>query len=355
MGVVKELHWLSEEQILVTEPWNSQHVLLLASVGSAYIGSESDQDQFNSWAGAKAMESCWGEENNKKYIVTVKKAKAKCGQEDAPELELPPYRSMYRLVNLLTSSAERQEMEKMEQVFNMMKHLHQQEKHGFAPYTDSRDELMEKMMMKYTMKQMMKKFMSNEYQTEQSYIPYSADNNKYNYGMLRSKRDATDTIDLGDKLIGKLNAQIESLEAERGNLTCILKELGMINADNEIDVSSMKNKLKEYDIPTDWFKNRFEDLIDVCYEMANNLPENIADQYPTTYGRTYVHTFGQIKQFLKCYHAHHVRLCMDQDCKEKIESNYGPLTDIMDQTQLTEQQLFRAFRQIHSEDSFFEF
>jgi len=129
----------------------------------------------------------------------------------------------------------------------------------------------------------------------------------------------------------------------------------MINADNEIDVPSMKNKLNEYDIPTDWFKKRFEDLIDVCYEMANNLPENIADQYPTTYGRTYIHTFGQIKQFLKCYHAHHVRLCMDQDCKEKIESNYGPLTDIMDQTQLTEQQLFRAFRQIHSEDSFFEF
>merc|ERR1711936_1527381 len=304
-AVVKELHWLSEEQIPGTLNMKILAVLLLASVRSAYIGSESDQDQFNSWAG----------ENNKKYIVTVKKAKAKCGQEDAPELELPPYRSMYRLVNLLTSSAERQEMEKMEQVFNMMKHLHQQEKHhGFAPYTDSRDELMEKMMMKYTMKQMIKKFMSNEYQTEQSYIPYSADTNRYNYGMLRSKRDATDTIDLGDKLIGKLNAQIESLEAERGNLTCILKEIGMINTDNEIDVPSMKNKLNEYDIPTDWFKKRFEDLIDVCYEMANNLPENIADQYPT---------------------------------------NYGPLTDIMDQTQLTEQQLFRAFRQIHSEDSFF--
>merc|ERR1719430_916819 len=53
------------------------------------------------WVKMKAMESCWGSENMKSYTVEMKKAIAKCNNEDAPELSLPPFRSSYRFVNAM--------------------------------------------------------------------------------------------------------------------------------------------------------------------------------------------------------------------------------------------------------------
>ena len=137
-------------------------------------------------------------------------------------------------------------------------------------------------------------------------------------------------------------------------MTCVLKEMSILNADNEIDVRSMKIKLNEYNQPSEWFKNRSEDIIDNCFEMDNNLPANIEDQSiftreigkKLTYGRTYVHTFAQIKHFLKCYKDYHKKLCMDQDTKKNIESNYGPLEEILEHTGLTQYQLFTAFVQL---------
>merc|ERR1719219_3105363 len=57
------------------------------------------------WAKTKAMESCWGEDNMKIYTVNMKKAVAKCNQQDAPELDLPPLRGINRLTNNLVSMA----------------------------------------------------------------------------------------------------------------------------------------------------------------------------------------------------------------------------------------------------------
>jgi len=346
-------------------------ILLLASYGLAHQ-AQSDYHQFKNWAQAKAMESCWGEENNKVYVVTMKKAVAKCRQQDAPELELPPYRSAYRFVNILTSSADNMEQNKMEQMYNMMKFFHhQQQDHNdrFTPYNTHRSsqDMMKKMMMKYKMEQMMEKFMNEDsYRSMKNQMSYSPEHkmdfgnfdtfghkeNKakanFNFGMIRPARDAgdeTNPIDLGDKLIAKINAQKEAMVAEIGNMTCVLKEMGMLNADNEIDVRSLKIKLNEYDLPSEWFKIKFEDLIDNCYEVANNLPKSINEQSIIT-GDFGTVNLGQVKKFMKCYKECHMKLCMDQDTKKNIESNYGPLEEILEQTGWTEYQLLTAFRQL---------
>eukprot|EP00091_Calanus_sinicus_P003844 TRINITY_DN13_c0_g3_i8.p1 TRINITY_DN13_c0_g3~~TRINITY_DN13_c0_g3_i8.p1 ORF type:complete len:134 (-),score=38.91 TRINITY_DN13_c0_g3_i8:137-538(-) len=94
--VVKKILWQTKMKVLA--------VLLLASYGLAHQ-AQSDYHQFKTWAEAKAMESCWGEENNKIYVVQMKKAVAKCKQQDAPELELPPFRSSYKFINYLISGA----------------------------------------------------------------------------------------------------------------------------------------------------------------------------------------------------------------------------------------------------------
>merc|ERR1719260_4893 len=75
---------------------------------------------FRNWAQTKAMESCWGEENMKIYTVNMKKAVAKCHQVDAPELELPPFRSIDRLVNTLVSHANNMESHQFEKLYRMM-------------------------------------------------------------------------------------------------------------------------------------------------------------------------------------------------------------------------------------------
>lgn len=78
-------------------------LLALCLLGLA-AGSE-DYKMFMKWAKTKAMESCWGEDNMKIYTVNMKKAVAKCNQQDAPELDLPPLRGINRLINNLVSMA----------------------------------------------------------------------------------------------------------------------------------------------------------------------------------------------------------------------------------------------------------
>merc|ERR1712032_409731 len=73
-------------------------LLTLAAVGLADYESK---EMMSKWMQMKAMESCWGAENMKQYTVEMKKAIAKCSNEDAPELSLPPYRSSYRIVNAI--------------------------------------------------------------------------------------------------------------------------------------------------------------------------------------------------------------------------------------------------------------
>jgi len=133
--------------------------------------------------------------------------------------------------------------------------------------------------------------------------------------------------------------------AEIGNMTCVLQECGMLNAENQLDVRSMKQKLSAYTLPSKWFKTKFEELIDNCYEMATTLPASVEEENVVSgnFGEVNV---GQIKHFLKCYKDYHRKICMDQDTKTNIEENYGPVADILDQTGLTEHQLFTAFQHL---------
>merc|ERR1711971_966400 len=227
MGVVKKILWQTKMKVLA--------VLFLASYGLAHQ-AQSDYHQFKTWAEAKAMESCWGEENSKIYVVQMKKAVAKCKQQDAPELGLPPFRSSYKFINYLISGAN-----KMEQMYNFMRQFHdnQHEEHDRFSSYDQYD-MMKKMMMKYKMKQMMEKFMNaDSYENSNFDVSYSPEHkhhqkdhsskSRFNFGMLRRARDAGDTtkdLELGDKLIAKINAHKESMVADIGNMTCVLQECG---------------------------------------------------------------------------------------------------------------------------------
>ena len=76
----------------------------------AVVVADYEKEMVTKWIKMKAIESCWGSENMKLFTVEMKKAIAKCNNEDAPELSLPPYRSSYRFVNAMINQGNNMDM-----------------------------------------------------------------------------------------------------------------------------------------------------------------------------------------------------------------------------------------------------
>merc|ERR1719331_1728319 len=100
------------------------------------------------------------------------------------------------------------------------------------------------------------------------------------FNSYRSKRQATDSLDLGDRLVEKLAEQKHQMEAEIGNMTCVLKEINTLDASNNLDLQAMKRDAQQYAMPSPWFGKKYEELMDSCYEMATNLPATISTCRP---------------------------------------------------------------------------
>merc|ERR1712106_1183355 len=170
-------------------------VLLLAVVALGHQTQESEREQFYKFAVAKAMESCLGKDNVNKYTVNMKKAVAKCEQQDAPELDLPPFRSMYKFVNTIISSANRMDQQKLHQVFvalrimtnvqdyttnfisnsgsnwfkeKFMKHMMNEDEDDFHVRPYSFDNKMDSKMWKFEMMKMMKDIMNENNYSQSS-------------------------------------------------------------------------------------------------------------------------------------------------------------------------------------------
>ena len=232
---------------------------------------------------------------------------------------------------------------------------------------------MMKMMMKFSgeeknmdmseMMHSMEKMYGNNYKmTEQDYNKFdNKDNKNFNYSppqaRYRFKRQAsgstkpvdytkpTQGLDRGDRLFAKLQEQKQDMEAHVGNMTCVLRETKVLNKENEIDVQSLKKSMEQFTMPSPWFKNRFDEVIDICYETAVNIPASIVDEHNIEgdFGSV---NLAHVKTFMKCLKEGKQKLCMNQDTKNKIESNFGPIKTILEETKLTEYQLFPLVQQM---------
>merc|ERR1711892_34336 len=218
----------------------------------------------------------------------MKKAVAKCNQVDAPELELPPYRSVDRFVNTMLSFARDMESNQFEQLYKMMsvineehydrKNNHHNRRYQTRPYMKNDDSFMSEKMMPYDMmksqynnkhgmndnKMDMNKFekmfeMISEMKTQkkQYEAPVTAMRSSMDFDMpdfekmanfmanFRSKRAAdTDALALNDRLKEKIQHVFEEQQSKVGNMTCVLREMNCLNAENEIDIRAMKQDIE---------------------------------------------------------------------------------------------------------------
>merc|ERR1712106_917339 len=168
-------------------------VLLLAVVALGHQTQESEREQFYKFAVAKAMESCLGKDNVNKYTVNMKKAISKCEQQDAPELDLPPFRSMYKFVNAIISSANRMDQQKLHQVFVTLRMMTNAQDYYMNNYnSNSGSNWLKEKFMKYQMHQMMK-HMINEDEDDFHVRPYSfdtkMDNKMGKFEMMKMMKD----------------------------------------------------------------------------------------------------------------------------------------------------------------------
>jgi hypothetical protein len=333
--------------------------LLLALCMLGLASSSQDYKMFMKWAKTKAQESCWGEDNMKVYTVNMKKAVAKCQQSDAPELNLPPFRAANRFVNKLVGMAghreeEKDQLESLIQFMKFTKMMEMMNSHSHDSYNSYDDSSNNNMMEKLKMMMMMKNMNepSGPYKQYNSEYKSSGSNNFLKsqsqedmwkaISQMRFKRQADNSLALNDRLKEKLEGMMEEHVQKVSNMTCVLKELNVIDHHNNIDVNALKEDSKQYRMPSQWFADKYEVILDSCSQVAESLPARLQEEYvPKNYNGP-LKNLGKIKSFMDCCKSAKMKLCMQQDTKKKIETNFGPLEELMEgfNNQLTEEQVF---------------
>merc|ERR1712241_155737 len=359
-------------------------VFAIVLLATATLGWEMEEKMVKMWTKMKAHEACWGEENTKQYTVKMKKAIAKCTQQDAPELQLPIYRNPYRVVNGLLNGAQEHEryvVSLLETIANNMNNNNNNRMHnnmntmnngnfnqrnnGFnSQYGNSQYMNNEMVPLSQEYVQKLATEGMRQMQTQNQYNTHSTSNvmgklfqgqtfgsNHQNQGFgnnfnnLRFKRQAdagvTNVLDLGDRLRDKIVEAEKHAEQKIGNMTCVMKEMNIIHDNHEIDLAAMKQELRQMEL-SEWFQARIERDMDNCYAVAQNIPVDVQTAYAYP-GNPHL---SKLKAFMTCCKAAKTQSCVYQDVRDKLEKNFGPLQKLLDTTGLTEQQIFPLVLQL---------
>merc|ERR1712198_743375 len=131
---------------------------------------------------------------------------------------------------------------------------------------------MKMMMMKMKMKDMMRSnYQNDDEQLFNEFFKSMGSSNRmdnYRTGSYRKNDPMSQFKQMFNSFRSKRQAKI-------GNLTCVLKETNTIDASNNLDIQAMKRDMQQYTMPSPWFGQKYEEMLDTCYEMASNLPADI--------------------------------------------------------------------------------
>jgi len=330
--------------------------IVLACVGVVFAG----EDMFGmkkmqkTWAEHKAMESCFGENVMKTSLLKMKKAVVKCTGMDMPELELPMYNNPHRFVHALLESSEDLKTMKLFKAMSMM-HKGSQQQSQVAPIQlvlgqqqAPQDNMMKKMFMKMMMKKMFHTH-DNEDDNESPFgnmgsKKYGMDDDNSQYKMFenlmksmnRNKRAADDLFELGDRLTEKLQQKTEEMKAKMGNASCVLKELDIIDQNENLDVSGMVQSIENGEwgkFEDEWLEKQHIKDCRTCATFAETIPKSVFAE--CAYGEKW----GKIMMFFQCEKESKYKTCMNHDMKLKLEKSFGSLEDLEEKTGLPEYQL----------------
>jgi len=328
--------------------------IILACVGVVIAGDDmfGMKKMQKTWAEHKAMESCFGENVMKTSLLKMKKAVVKCTGMDMPELELPMYNNPHRFVHALLESSEDLKTMKLFKAVSMM-HKGNQQQSQVAPIQlvlgtqqAPQDNMMKKMFMKMMMKKMFQDKESDESpfgnMGSMKYGQQEDNQDQYKFfqnmmkAMNRNKRATDDLFELGDRLTDKLKQETEEWQAKLGNASCVLKELDIIDQNENLDISGMVQSVERGEwgeFPDQWLKEQHIKDCRTCATFADSIPKTVFEE--CAWGEKW----GRIMMFFQCEKDTKYKTCMNHDMKLKLEKSFGSLESLEEATGLPEYQL----------------
>merc|ERR1719458_414841 len=310
-----------------------------------------------SWMYHKSMESCFGEDMMKTSLLKCKKAVVKCTGVDAPELDLPMFKSPHRMVHALLESAENHQQMQLLQLMKAMNNNQQsssQQPSLQLVLGQQQAQPQENMFQKMIMKMAMKKLFQSESQASSPFGNMESAQSKkmeqmfsgggkFNLDLMqllaqnsRQRRATDDLYDLGDRLTEKLKMEQAKWQAELGNMSCILQECDMIDRNLDIDIESMIQGIERGDwgeFEDEWLKEQMIKNCRNCYDFSESVPYSVLQDCP------FGEKWGRIKMYMHCEKMAKWRTCMNYDMKQKLEKSFGKLEDLEKATGLPENQL----------------
>jgi len=309
---------------------------------------------YNEWAEWKAQESCYGSTAMEQWHVKHKKALRKCSGMPAPEIELYQNMKPNRMIHAMLRGMKEKNNEAMYDVVNRM--YNQQSGSSHSPQIhvvpiQQNDNMMMKMMKLMMMKRVMNKMVNNrdDYDRhdqddndmsgfEQFFQMYKDNKDKEGHKG-RYRRDAA-LYDLGDKLVEKLEMAQEQAQDKAGNVSCYLREFGYIDAENNLDLQGMLREWDSYDWGNNqWLKEKSKQGVQDCYDVTKAIPETILERYGDV-------KQWRIKKMMMCLDTHKKMECMCNDAKQMLEKHFKPLSELVQETGMSEMQLLKMTNMI---------
>jgi len=331
--------------------------IVLACVGVVFAG----EDMFGmkkmqkTWAEHKAMESCFGENMMKTSLLKMKKAVVKCTGMDMPELDLPMYNNPHRFVHALLEGAEDLKTMKMFKAMSVLGGQQYNQQSQASPIQlvlgqqqAPQDNMMKNMFMKMMIKKMFKEENRNVDESpfgNMGSMKYGENDNQDQYKFFqnmmkamnsRAKRATDDLFELGDRLTDKLKQETEEWQAKLGNASCVLKELDIIDQNENLDISGMVQSVERGEwgeFPDQWLKEQHIKDCRTCATFADSIPKTVFEE--CAWGEKW----GRIMMFFQCEKDTKYKTCMNHDMKLKLEKSFGSLESLEEATGLPEYQL----------------
>merc|ERR1739844_618574 len=259
------------------------------------------------------MESCFGENMMKTSLLKMKKAVVKCTGMDMPELDLPMYNNPHRFVHALLEGAEDLKTMKMFKAMSVLGGQQYNQQSQASPIQlvlgqqqAPQDNLMKKMFMKMMMKKMFQDKESDESpfgnMGSMKYGQQEDNQDQYKFfqnmmkAMNRNKRATDDLFELGDRLTDKLKQETEEWQAKLGNASCVLKELDIIDQNENLDISGMVQSVERGEwgeFPDQWLKEQHIKDCRTCATFADSIPKTVFEE--CAYGEKLGKSFGSLE------------------------------------------------------------
>jgi len=338
-------------------------VLLISLAFTAYAG---EKKMIKTWMVMKSMESCFGENMMKEYLVRCKAAMAKCaGTPTSDQLDLLGSLNPSRAGLVLAQKAH----SKHQMLSNVVETHQQQSGHPAIailpiPSQQTSEDPMMKMMKTMMMMKMMSKMMSKSdhhmkhMKHHMGFSPVDDDDEDEDdesddafdeqdidmksvmrlvrtaMSSRRQKRDhhfGQDVFELGEKLTEKLEMVKHNFEQKMGNFTCVMREFGVIDKNNDLDLDSYLEESNK--ITDEWLKDEMEKNGRLCYAEAESLPAEVLNDCP------FGPKLGKIFHFMKCEKKRKCMSCMLNDVRKKLETNFGSLDKLVQDSGVAEKEL----------------